>query len=76
MDWYERWFVKELLRVLGDKQLMITDLIQLANKPPALRISTKVFLRRYPDKFYLETSLISNQTSVKKNTDGSLPMFI
>lgn len=75
MEYYERQYKDELFRVLGDDKMDLTELIQKASKPPVLRMTTHVFLRKYPDFFVVETSLASNLSRVRKNSDNSNLLF-
>lgn len=75
MEHYEDLYRRELLDVLGDQKLMLSELIRLAKKPPVLRMTTRVFLRKYPDVFVVETSLVSNRSFVRKNIDNSNVLF-
>lgn len=75
MDWYEETYCRELLRGIGDKRVAVSALNQLAKRPPVLRMSTRVLLRKYPDLFAVETSLASQESVVRKNTDAALPLF-
>uniref|UniRef100_A0A7S3NQ47 Uncharacterized protein n=1 Tax=Aureoumbra lagunensis TaxID=44058 RepID=A0A7S3NQ47_9STRA len=75
IDYYEQLYVKELKRVIGNDELSLSEVIQIAKKPPVLRTSTRVFLRKYPDLFFVSTSLVSNLSTVRLNTENSLPLF-
>lgn len=75
MEYYEDFYLKKLLDVLGDQKMMLSELIRLAKRPPVLRMTTRVFLRKYPDVFVVETSLVSNRSSVRKNVDNSNLLF-
>lgn len=75
MNWYEETYCRELLRGIGDSRVAVSALKQFAKRPPVLRMSTRVLLRKYPDLFALETSLASQESVVRKNTDAALPLF-
>ena len=64
---YEKVFLEELQKHLEGKTLALEDLIAVARKPPVIRTSTRVFLRKYPDVFALETSLETQLSRVKLN---------
>ena len=78
MDYYVEKFKEDLVRLIGDKQLEVSEIVTLVHKtkPPVLRMSTKVFMRMYPEVFLMETSLRSDLSKVSLNKNGDLPMFL
>ena len=62
---YERRYVDALLAFTATP-ILLSDLLLKVKKPPVLRNSTQVILRKYPDLFLLETSLHSHQTTVRR----------
>lgn len=76
MDYYVEQYKEHLIKVIGDRQVELCDLVHEVKKPPVLRTSTKVFLRMYPETFLVETSLVSNLSNVRLNKDMSVPIFL
>ena len=73
--WYERTYCTELLRALGAHAsahrarpaMPLAELITAATKSPALRSSTLVFLRQFPDLFLVEGHETSGLFEVRRN---------
>ena len=80
-------YVKELQRCLQEHDapdMSLSDLVRVVKKPPALRCSTMVFLRQYPDVFLAEVHEVTGHVKVRLNgfdergepTDLSGPAFV
>lgn len=78
MDYYVDQFKAALVKRIGDEVVELCDLVHcdLVHKPPVIRTSTKVFLRKYPEVFLVTTSLRSNRSNVRMNKDLSPPIFL
>ena len=76
MDYYVEQFKAALLKRLGNDVVDLCDLVHSVAKPPVLRTSTKVFLRKYPETFLVTTSLRSDRSNVRVNKDMSPPIFL
>ena len=67
---YEAVFVKELrhcLETRGTPHMSLSEVLRYVKKPPALRCSTMVFLRQYPDMFLLEVHEITGHCRLRLN---------
>ena len=63
---------------LDDGGMSVTTLEQMALPfpPPLQKLEFVSFLRSYPDIFYIETYIETNNMRVWLNKDGSLPLWI
>ncbi|KAJ1448789.1 hypothetical protein M885DRAFT_537750 [Pelagophyceae sp. CCMP2097] len=75
LDYYEQRLIEEIERHLGHKEVEVVDLIRQLRRPPVIRSSTRVFLRRWPDKFVTVTDIASGHSRVRRNFDGFEPVF-
>ena len=67
------------MEIIGDRKVMIEDLVKELHegkvRAPVLRMSTKVFMRTYPELFLIETSLVSGKSSVRRNKNLDPPLY-
>ena len=76
--YYKDKFRRDLVQIIGDRTVELRDLVQEVARirAPVLRMSTKVFLRTYPEIFLVETNLASTFSSVRLNKNYDPPLYI
>ena len=65
-----------VLRGRDDRCLALEVLAPLVFKPPCLTGGLKSFLRKYPDRFHMETDVVARKTSVTVNANGRVPTWV
>ena len=66
------------VKPIGKRQVMLSELVEEVKRtrPPPIRTSTKVFLRCYPEVFWVTTHIASGLSEVRLNKTLEPPTFL
>jgi hypothetical protein len=78
LQYHKDLFRELLVKTIGKRQVQLTELVEEVKhkRPPPIRTSTKVFLRCYPEVFWVTTSLNSGLSDVRLNKTLEPPCFL
>ena len=72
------WLISTQVKTIGNRQVMLSELVEEVKRtrPPPIRTSTKVFLRCYPEVFWVTTHIASGLSEVRLNKTLEPPTFL
>ena len=78
LEYYKAQYRELLVKTIGNRQVMLSELVEEVKRtrPPPIRTSTKVFLRCYPEVFWVTTHIASGLSEVRLNKTLEPPTFL
>ena len=78
LEYYKNQYRELLVKTIGNRQVMLSELVEEVKRtrPPPIRTSTKVFLRCYPEVFWVTTHIASGLSEVRLTKTLEPPTFL